>query len=194
MRISGPVVTLAAVAAVGAGVAGMNVVLTAAPEPPVVDQGTGERSLGTGYGEAPAAPAAPAAQPAPAAPAAAQGTKAFAGRTAGDEVTVQVTVENGQARAYVCNPDKGIEAWSEGPVQDGRFSLAGRDGAALEGSTDGAAWFGTATADGKSWPFAAAGTSPDNGAPDRDSDNGSGGSRGSGGSGGSGASGAGGGY
>lgn len=167
MRISGPVVTLAAVAAVGAGVAGMNVVLTAAPEPPVVEQATGALSLGTGDGPAPAAPAAPA--PA-AAPSAAQDTKAFTGRTAGDEVTVQVTVENGQARAYVCNPDTGIEAWSEGPVQDGRFSLAGQDGAALEGTTDGAAWFGTATADGKSWPFAAAGTTPDNGAPERGAD------------------------
>lgn len=156
MRFSGPLITLAAVGAVGAGVAGANVVLTAEPEPAVVDQATGALALDSGYGAAPdgaAAPAAPAA-PAQAAP---QGKTVYDGRTAGDEVTVQVTIENGEAVAYVCNPDKGIEAWSRGPVQDGRFSLSGKDGAAVEGTTDGTAAFGTATAAGKSWPFAAAG-------------------------------------
>ncbi|ALE75350.1 hypothetical protein AD006_04165 [Pseudonocardia sp. EC080610-09] len=56
MRISGPVLTLTAVGAVAAGMVAANVVLTAAADPPSVEQATG----------APAPPAAPQG-PAPAA-------------------------------------------------------------------------------------------------------------------------------
>jgi hypothetical protein len=54
MRISGPVLTLTAVGAVAAGMVAANVVLTAAPDPPSVEQATGAPAP-------PAAPQAPAA-------------------------------------------------------------------------------------------------------------------------------------
>ena len=43
----------------------------------------------------------------------------YDGRTAGGEVTVRVTVENGQAEAFLHNADKGIETWVHGTAADG---------------------------------------------------------------------------
>ena len=152
MPIRGPLATLLAVAATGAAVVATNVVLTAGPsdvEQPTAALSASQSSYGTG-GAAPA-PVTPAA---PAAPAAAPAR--YDGRTAGDEVTVQVTVDGDQAKAYICSKDKGIESWVKGTVADGKMQLSGDDGASVDATSDGRAVFGTATAKGKSWPFAAA--------------------------------------
>lgn len=143
MPIRGPLATLLAVAAAGAAVVATNVVLTSGPsdvEKPTAALSADATAYGTG-GAAPAAPAAPVR---------------YDGRTAGDEVTVQVTMENGQAKAYICSADKGIESWVRGSATDGRMQLTGDDGASVEATSDGTAVFGTARSDGKSWPFSAA--------------------------------------
>jgi hypothetical protein len=163
MPIRGPLATLLAVAATGAAVVATNVVLTAGPsdvEKPTAALSANEAAYGSGgssgSGAAAPAPAAPAAPSAPAAPAAPVAPARYDGRTAGDEVTVQVTVDNGQAKAYICSRDKGIESWVKGTVADGKMQLSGDDGASVDATSDGKAVFGTATAKGKSWPFAAA--------------------------------------
>ncbi len=147
MPIRGPLATLLAVVATGAAVVTTNVVLTARPSD--VEQPTAALSANTSSYGAPAAPA-PAPAAAPSAPV------RYDGRTAGDEVTVQVTVENGQAKAYICNADKGIESWVKGTVADGRMQLTGDNGTSVDAMSDGTSVFGTARAQGKSWPFAAA--------------------------------------
>lgn len=148
MPIRGPLATLLAVAAAGAAVVATNVVLTAGPSD--VEQEAALSASSTGYASGGPGAAAPAPAAAPVAP------KRYDGRTAGDEVTVQVTVENGQAKAYICNADKGIESWVHGTATDGRMQMTGKDGSSVEATSDGTAVFGTARADGKSWPFAAA--------------------------------------
>lgn len=152
MPIRGPLATLLAVTAAGAAVVATNVVLTAGPsdvEQPAASLSASSTGYGSGGAAAPA-PAEPAPAAAPVAP------KRYDGRTAGDEVTVQVTVENGQAKAYICNADKGIETWVHGTAADGKMQMTGKDGSSVEATSDGTAVFGTAKADGKSWPFAAA--------------------------------------
>ncbi len=148
MPIRGPLATLLAVAAAGAAVVATNVVLTAGPSD--VEQEAALSANSTGYASGGSGAAAPAPAAAPVVP------KRYDGRTAGDEVTVQVTVENGQAKAYICNADKGIESWVHGTAADGRMQMTGEDGSSVEATSDGTAVFGTARADGKSWPFAAA--------------------------------------
>jgi hypothetical protein len=152
MPIRGPLATLLAVAATGAAVVATNVVLTAGPSD--VEQQAALSANSTGYGSGGSGAAAPApAAPAPAVPAA---PARYDGRTAGDEVTVQVTVENGKAKAYICNADKGIEAWVNGTAADGKMQMTGKDGSSVEATSDGTAVFGTARSHGKSWPFSAA--------------------------------------
>lgn len=157
MPIRGPLATLLAVAATGAAVVATNVVLTAGPSD--VEQQAALSANSTGYGSGGSGAAAPApAAPAPAAeaPAAPAAPARYDGRTAGDEVTVQVTVENGKAKAYICNADKGIEAWVNGTAADGKLQMTGKDGSSVEATSDGTAVFGTARSHGKSWPFSAA--------------------------------------
>jgi len=153
MPIRGPLATLLAVAATGAAVVATNVVLTAGPS----DVERPEAALSanaTGYAPDGAGAAAPApAGPAPAAPVA---PARYDGRTAGDEATVRVTVENGQAKAYLCNADKSIESWVDGTSADGKLRMTGKDGSSVDATSDGKYVFGTARSDGKSWPFSAA--------------------------------------
>ena len=140
MPIRGPLATLLAVAAAGAAVVATNVVMTAGPSD-VERPAAALSANATGDATTPAAPAAPVR---------------YDGRTAGDEVAVQVTVENGQAKAYLSDADKDIDTWVHGSSADGRMHLTGEDGSSVEATSDGAAVFGTARSDGRSWPFSAA--------------------------------------
>lgn len=147
MRITGPVLTLAAVGAIAAGVAAANVVLTGDPEPPAIEQATGALALGS-----PLPP--PAAAPAPAAPAPAE-KAVYKGRSTNGAVTVDIWVENGNAKAYVCD-DKTIESWTKGAVaQDGPTRLTAGDGSWVEYTVQDGAATGTASTGGKSWDFTA---------------------------------------
>ena len=139
MRITGPLLTLAAVAAVGAGVATANVVLTAPPEEPVaVEQATGALALGSPLPEA--APAAPVH---------------YTGWSADREVSVDIMVEDGLAKAYGCD-DANIESWTKGPVaQDGPTRLTADDGSLVEYTVQDGIATGTAATGGRTWEFTA---------------------------------------
>lgn len=103
-----------------------------------------------------AAPAAAAEPPAPAVAPPAVAEKAYAGRSAGNEVTVAIAVKDGRAVAYVCNGKK-IEAWLEGTLQGDKLALKGKDGASITGTASDASSFGEVAAAGKTWPFSAKG-------------------------------------
>lgn len=137
MRITGPLLTMAAVAAVGAGVTTANVVLTAPAErPAAVEQAAG-------------APALDSLLPA-------AGPVRYAGRSADREVSVDITVEDGRATAYVCD-DAGIESWTDGPVaQEGATRLTADDDSWVEYTVRGETATGTASAGGRTWEFTAA--------------------------------------
>lgn len=146
MKISAPLVTLAAVAVVGLGLIAVNVVATPPATPAAAP--------------AAAAPAAdPAAEPAAEPPAQAAaapvvGEQVYAGRSSGKEVTVAIAVKDGKAVAYVCDGKK-IEAWLEGTLVGDKLALTGPDGASIDGTVDENNAKGTVTAGGKSWPYAA---------------------------------------
>lgn len=142
---AGPALTLAAVGAVAVGVATANVVLTADPAPPAVEQATGALALGSPL-------PAPAAPPAPDAP---QGSAGYTGWSADRAVSVDIRVENGSAKAYVCD-GAAVESWTTGPVaQDGPTVLTAGDGSRVEYTVRDGAASGTASVGGTTWEFTA---------------------------------------
>jgi len=79
----------------------------------------------------------------------------YAGRSSGNQVTVAVVTDGGQAAAYVCN-GRTIEAWLQGSVHGSQVSLSGLHGAGLTGTLSGLAMFGIVTpSSGLSFPFSA---------------------------------------
>ena len=143
-----PLLTLLAVAVLGGALFTLNVVNSPA------------NSTGTPSAAAaslpPAAPP-PAAPPATSAPpaAAAVAEKAYAGRSAGNEVTVAIAVKDGRAVGYVCDGKK-VEAWLEGTLSGSDLALKSKDGkSTIAGTADDKQSFGTVAVSGKEWPFAA---------------------------------------
>jgi len=143
-----PLLTLLAVAVLGGALFTLNVVNSPA------------NSTGTPSAAAPSQPAAaspPAAPPATSAPpaAAAVAEKAYAGRSAGNEVTVAIAVKDGRAVGYVCDGKK-VEAWLEGTLSGSDLALKSKDGkSTIAGTADDKQSFGTVAVSGKEWPFAA---------------------------------------
>jgi hypothetical protein len=172
MRARGPVLTLLAVLAVGVAVFAVNTVLN--PTTSTIDAAAaplaasapadGASGYSDGYGEAapaPADPQAPAAQaPAAAAPATrapgrpAVADTAFAGRSAGNQVTLSVGVKDGQVLAYVCD-GKDVEEWLTGTMEGSSLTLTGSDGTSMTAGTTEDSVLGNVSVGGKSWPFAA---------------------------------------
>jgi hypothetical protein len=150
MRRFAPLLTLLAVAVLGGALLTLNVVNSPT-------NATGTPSAAAASQPAVAAAPPPAAPPAtsapPAAPAVAE--KAYAGRSAGNEVTVAIAVKDGRAVGYVCDGKK-IEAWLEGTVSGSDLTLKSKDGTStIEGTVDDKQAFGTVAVNGKQWPFAA---------------------------------------
>jgi len=143
-----PLLTLLAVAVLGGALFTLNVVNSPA------------NSTGTPSAAAPSQPAAaspPAAPPATSAPpaAAAVAEKAYAGRSAGNEVTVAIAVKDGRAVGYVCDGKK-VEAWLEGTLSGSDLALKSKDGkSTIAGTADDKQSFGRVAVNGKEWPFAA---------------------------------------
>jgi len=145
-----PLLTLLAVAVLGGALFTLNVVnspanstgtpsAAAAPQPAVV--------------AAPPPAAPPATSAPPAAPTVAE--KAYAGRSAGNEVTVAIAVKDGRAVGYVCDGKK-VEAWLEGTLSGSDLALKSKDGkSTIAGTADDKQSFGTVAVNGKEWPFAA---------------------------------------
>ena len=79
----------------------------------------------------------------------------YAGRSSGNEVALAIDTDGGKATAYVCN-GKTVEAWLQGSVKGSQVTLAGKNGASLDGTMSGLAMFGTVTPKaGVSFPFSA---------------------------------------
>ncbi|HEV7469429.1 MAG TPA: hypothetical protein VGO23_06550 [Pseudonocardia sp.] len=183
MRARGPVLTLLAVLAVGVAVLAVNTVLNpttstidAAAAPLAASApADGASGYSDGYGEAAPAPAEPQAAPAAQAPAAqapaaqapaaaapatrapgrpAVADTAFAGRSAGNQVTLSVGVKDGQVLAYVCD-GKDVEEWLTGTMEGSSLTLTGSDGTSMTAGTTEDSVLGNVSVGGKSWPFAA---------------------------------------
>ena len=145
-----PLLTLLAVAVLGGALFTLNVVNSPA-------NSTGTPSAAAASQPAVAAAPPPAAPPATSAPpaAAAVAEKAYAGRSAGNEVTVAIAVKDGRAVGYVCDGKK-IEAWLEGTLSGSDLALKSKDGkSTIAGTADDKQSFGTVAVNGKEWPFAA---------------------------------------
>jgi len=145
-----PLLTLLAVAVLGGALFTLNVVNSPA-------NSTGTPSAAAASQPAVAAAPPPAAPPATSAPpaAAAVAEKAYAGRSAGNEVTVAIAVKDGRAVGYVCDGKK-VEAWLEGTLSGSDLALKSKDGkSTIAGTADDKQSFGTVAVNGKEWPFAA---------------------------------------
>ena len=145
-----PLLTLLAVAVLGGALFTLNVVNSPA-------NSTGTPSAAAASQQAAAAAPPPAAPPATSAPpaAAAVAEKAYAGRSAGIEVTVAIAVKDGRAVGYVCDGKK-IEAWLEGTLSGSDLALKSKDGkSTIAATADDKQSFGTVAVSGKEWPFAA---------------------------------------
>jgi hypothetical protein len=171
MKRYAPLVTLAAVAALGVGFFVANTVnqqgaaqpsAVAAIEPAAAaaDQAPTVVDLGRLTPQSASPPAAAgvedqAEQQGAAAPAVAE--KAYAGWSSGKEVSVAIAVKDGRAVAYVCDGKK-VEAWLEGTVTGDTLSLESKDGSAtINGTASESSSDGTVTVGGKTWPFTAEG-------------------------------------
>jgi hypothetical protein len=146
MKVRGPLITLAAVAALGAGILLVNIAkeTDTAPVagPPVAEPAT----------PAPAT-SAPAPEPRPAFPSQAD----YVGKvpTAAGVITLEITVEGDKAIAYACDGNT-VESWLRGPATDGAVNLANKDGTStLEGRLQGEAVVGTLSIRDKKWEFSA---------------------------------------
>ena len=162
MRKYAPLLTLVSVVLLGVGLVVANMISTPTRTAPAA----ASAARAAAAPPAAAAPSAAAAGPGPAsapAPAAAPAVtqKAYTGRTAGNEATVAVAVNDGKATAYVCD-GKNIEAWLSGSLDGDRLSLAGRTGSLTATLTD-RATLGTVVVDGVAWPFSAAGVAEPSG-------------------------------
>jgi hypothetical protein len=134
MKIRGPLVTLAAVAALAIGIWLVNA-SKQEPEPaPPVAQST------TTSAPAPQPPLPPTP-----APAAFPGKADYVGKvpTATGTITLDISVEGDRAIAYACDGNS-VEVWLRGPATNGTVSLASKDKTSrLEGRLEGSAIVGT---------------------------------------------------
>jgi hypothetical protein len=145
----GPLLTLAAVLVLGAGLFLLDAGSRTGGTPAAVAEAPAAQAAAAPSAAAPAPTAEPAA--APAAPT----EKAYAGRSSGDEVTVAVAVKDGRAVGYVCDGKK-IEAWLEGTADGDKITLKSSTGkTTVDGTISDTAAFGTVAVAGKSWPYAA---------------------------------------
>jgi hypothetical protein len=102
-----------------------------------------------------APPASAEVAPAAPAPAPAVAERAYTGRSAGNEVTVGIAVQDGKGVAYVCDGKK-VEAWMEGALDGDKLTLQGKTGS-LTATVDEKATLGSITVNGTEWPFSAKG-------------------------------------
>jgi hypothetical protein len=148
MKIRGPLVTLGAVAVLGAGILLVNISKQDDPAPPAAQSTATTRTV------APAAPPPPPSTPPPPVfPAKAD----YVGKvpTAGGHVTVEITVDGDKAIAYACD-GKTIESWLRGSAVNGAVSLASKDKSSrLDGQLEGNAIVGTLWIGQKKWDFTA---------------------------------------
>jgi hypothetical protein len=147
MNVRGPLITLAAVAALGAGILFVNISQEPEPGKPVADPTT----------SAPATPAPRAPAPTPPPPPAFPAKADYVGKVpaAAGTISVEITVEGDKAVAYACDGNT-VESWLRGPAVNGTVSLANKDKTSrLEGHLEGAAIVGTLSIGENKWNFTA---------------------------------------
>jgi hypothetical protein len=148
----GPLVTLAAVAALGGGLWLMNVSQETADAPPAKPVAQSTTTA------APAPPPKPSTLPQPAFPAKAD----YVGKipTAAGVITLEITVNGPKAIAYACDGNT-VEVWLKGNATNGALSLASKDKASrLEGRLQGPTVVGTLWIGEKKWDFTTAPAEP----------------------------------
>ncbi len=144
MTVRGPLITLAAVAAMGAGILIANI--SQEPEPVV----SGAPVAVSAPAPSPPAPTTP---PAPAFPAKADYVGTIP--TAYGTITLDISIAGDKAIAYACDGNT-VESWLRGSAVNGAVSLANKDGySRLEGRLDGASVVGTLWIGEKTWNFTA---------------------------------------
>jgi hypothetical protein len=150
MRRFAPLLTLLAVAVLGGALLTLNVLGNPANQtPPPATPAAAAAPAPT------AAPAPPATSTPSVAAAPAVAEKAYAGRSAGNEVTVAIAVKDGRAVGYVCDGKK-VEAWLEGTLSGTDLALESKDGkSTIQATADEKQSFGTVAVNGKEWPFSA---------------------------------------
>jgi hypothetical protein len=151
MKIRGPLITLAAVAALGAGILLVNI--SQEPDPSPTAKPPAEATTTTAAPPAPQPPAPTTPQP-PAFPAKAD----YVGKIpiANGVITLDITVEGDKAVAYACDGNT-VESWLRGPAVNGTVSLANKDNTSrLEGRLEGTSVVGTLLIGEKTWDFTAA--------------------------------------
>jgi hypothetical protein len=141
MKVRGPLITLAAVAAVSGGIMTVNISQegSVVPGTPVAVPTTI-----TITAAAPAAPAFPAKAD-------------YVGKIAiaNGSITLDIAVEGDKAVAYACDGTS-VESWMRGSAVNGAVSLASKDGTGrLEGRLEGAAVVATLWIGQEKWDFRA---------------------------------------
>jgi hypothetical protein len=137
MKVRGPLITLAAVAALGVGILTVN--MSQETDPVITGQPVASSALAPET-PAPATPA-PTTPSAPAFPAKAD----YVGKipTATGVITLDIAIDGDKAVAYACD-GYSVEAWLRGSAVNGTVSLASKDRTSrLEGRLDGTAIVGT---------------------------------------------------
>jgi len=146
MKIRGPLVTLAAVAVLGAGILLVNMSKEeSAPQANPYSQSTTTAAVAT------PAPPPPSTPPPPAFPAQAD----YVGKipTANGTITLEITVQGDKAIAYACDGNT-VESWLRGSAGNGVVSLANKvKTSRLEGHLEGNAIVGTLWIGEKKWDF-----------------------------------------
>ena len=150
----GPLLTLAAVAALGGGIWLANLSQETEPTAPAtpVSQST---TTPTAASPAPPPPSTP---PPVAFPAEAN----YVGNipTATGIITLEVTIDGQKAIAYACDGNA-VEVWLRGSATNGALALTNKDQTSgLTGRLDGASIAGTLTIGARSWEFTAAPVEP----------------------------------
>ena len=146
MKIRGPLVTLAAVAVLGAGILLVNMSKEeSAPQANPYSQSTTTAAVAT------PAPPPPSTPPPPAFPAQAD----YVGKipTANGTITLEITVQGDKAIAYACDGNT-VESWLRGSAGNGVVSLANKvKTSRLEGHLEGNAIVGNLWIGEKKWDF-----------------------------------------
>lgn len=148
MKVKGPLVTLGAVAVLGAGLWVANVSRQNDPAPPTTPAAA---STASAVPPAPATPAPPAAEPFPA--------KAdYVGEIPIKTgiITLEITVDASRAVAYACDGNT-LEVWLSGSAEGGVLKLASKDkSSTLDGRHVGKTVVGSLRIGEKQWDFTTA--------------------------------------
>jgi hypothetical protein len=147
MKIRGPILTLGAVAVLGAGILLVNISKEESAPPAKPAQSTTAVATTTSGVPAPA----PTTPPPPAFPAKAD----YVGKvpTANGTITLEITVDGDKAIAYACDGNT-VESWLRGSALTGAVSLTNKDKTSrLEGHLEGNAIVGTLSIGDKKWDF-----------------------------------------